>query len=451
MKRTGVSFGLAALLALSCLVSCITKDNTLGTALVPANQDVHVRVAEFDLPVGMKMADSLQTSVSQSVTVGAIRSDCYGLYHSEAAMSVTAAYDSIIWGKNPTVNSVKLTLICDTTLIVDPTQRYIPQNLHLYRLKVDLDSTLIYNNSLSADDYEAETLSTGGTVFTGGTSYTVDLDKKLGEELLKIPMATLDSAELFMKAFKGLYLTCDDPLEGTEGGRLNTFDLSSSYITFSYNYDDDDGARRTTTETFLVGEYYCVNICSSGARPLERALAADALYLEGNCGIKPHINAVALRSMIENFAAENDIELERIAIAKAILYFPFEYNGDYRQFDYYAPTIYACTRSENSAGYLYYSPIDEIEDSSFESGDIDRASLCYPVNISNYLQALLKSDPASIDAGDDLWIMPTVTTYNSYTGATYYYADTYYYTQSLLNGTSDARHPVLKLTFAVLL
>ena len=95
MKKTGVSFGLAALLAMSCLVSCITKDYTLGSGLVPAIQDISVRTTTFDLPVGLKMADSLQTSISQKGTVGAIRTDRYGLYRSDAAMAVTAAYDSI--------------------------------------------------------------------------------------------------------------------------------------------------------------------------------------------------------------------------------------------------------------------------------------------------------------------------------------------------------------------
>ena len=33
--------------------------------------------------------------------------------------------------------------------MVDPGQRYIPQNLSVHRLKVELDSTMLYNNSLT--------------------------------------------------------------------------------------------------------------------------------------------------------------------------------------------------------------------------------------------------------------------------------------------------------------
>jgi hypothetical protein len=453
MKKTGVSFGLAALLAMSCLVSCITKDYTLGSGLVPANQDISVRTATFALPVGLKMADSLQTSISQKGTVGAIRSEHYGLYRSAAAMAVTAAYDSITWGKNPSVTSIKLILVRDTTMVVDPREVKIPQNLYVHRLKVVLDSTTIFNNSLTEDDYDHEVLSQGGVVYTGEDSYTVELDKKLGEELFKIPMATLDSAELFMKAFKGLYIRCDDPLEGREGGRLTTFDLSSSYINITYQYDDENGNRRAKSDNFLVGEQYAVNICSSGARPLEQPLASDALYMEGICGIKPHISAVALHKMLEDFVARETIgvPLERILISKAIVKFPFEYTGDYKQFDYYASTLYACKRAKTTSGYRIYGPLSEIEEEDLESGYIDRSNLCYTANISIYLQNLIKRDASSITSDDDLWIMPIVTLYNSSTGATYYYADYYYYTQSLLNGTADARHPVLELTYSILL
>ena len=279
MKKTGVSFGLAALLTLSCLVSCITKDNTLGSALVPANQDISIRTASFDLPVGLKMADSLQTSVGQSATVGAIRTERYGLFHSDAAMAVTASYDSIVWGKNPTVNSIKLTLACDSAMVVKAGERYIPQNLYVHRLKVLLDSTMIYHNCITEDDYDHEVLSLGGVVFNGGETYTVELDPKLGEELLKIPMETLDNDTAFMKVFKGLYIRCDDPVEGLEGGRLNNFNLTSSYISINYSYDDDKGVRRIKSDNFTLGEYYSVNISSSGARSLEQPLAADALYV----------------------------------------------------------------------------------------------------------------------------------------------------------------------------
>lgn len=449
MKKTGVSFGLAALLTLSCLVSCITTDNTLGSALVPDNQDISIRTATIDLPVGLKMADSLQTSVSQSATVGAIRSARYGLFHCDAAVSVTSAYDSVEWGRNPSVHSLEMVLVSDSTLVIDATQLHIPQNLYLHRLRVDLDSTMIYNNSLTAADYDPEVLNEGRFVYTGGSSISVPLNKKLGEELFQIPMATRDSAELFMKAFPGFYLRCDDPEEGLLGGRLNVFDLSSSYINLTYDYDDEDGVRKRAIATFLMGMKRTVNVCTSGARSMESPLATDGIFMEGLCGIKPHIDARELRDAIARWAADNQISLDNLIIAKATLSFPFEYSGDGQQFECYSSSLFPCKRVHKDV-YVRYTPLVEIEDESMESGDIDRSNLCYDSNVSIYLQKLVRTDRSQLTAYDDLWMMPYVSTYNSYTGETTFMADYFFYTQSELNGTEDLRHPVINLIYTTL-
>ena len=51
MRQNRISMGLAALLALFFLSSCITKDPTLGSELVPSNQDITIRTVVLDLPV----------------------------------------------------------------------------------------------------------------------------------------------------------------------------------------------------------------------------------------------------------------------------------------------------------------------------------------------------------------------------------------------------------------
>ena len=450
MRHSGVILSLAALLTAFCLASCITTDRSLGARLVPSNQDITLHTATLDLPVSLKMADSLQTAVSQSITVGAIRTKTFGLLHCDAAMSVTAASDSIIWGGNPTVRSLTLNLVVDTNLVVNPSQLYIPQNFYIHQLNVELDSTMVYNNSLSEKDYNPEILSEGGFVYTGGDSYTVKLKEKIAQRLFEIPMATLDSAELFMKAFYGFYLRCDDPVEGLDGGRLNLFDLSSSTLTLTYEYDAEDGNRKTNTAIFQVGTRYTVNVCNAGSRQLESDNPADAIFMEGLSGIKPHIEALRLKDAINAWAAAQQIPVENLVIAKATFSFPFEYDGDRTQFDYYAANIFPCKRTPNSSNFVRYTPIDEINDTNLESGLIDRALLEYKSNVSIYLQDLVKRDRSQITAADDLWLMPTLTYYNSNTGATYYYADYFYYAQSVLNGTAAARHPVVTLTYTIL-
>lgn len=447
---SGIILGLAAALTAFCLASCITIDHKLGSSLVPENQNIALHTATIDLPVGLRMADSLQTAISQSITVGAIRTGVFGLFHCDAAMSVTAATDSIDWGKNPSVRSFTLNLVTDTTLVMDPAQRYIPQNIYIHQLDVELDSTMVYNNSLSAADYNPEVISDGGFVFTGSGSYSVRIKEEIGQRLFRIPMATLDSADLFMKAFHGFYLRCDDPVEGTEGGRLNLFNLANSTLALTYDYDDDQGNRKTATATFLLGNRYTVNSCSSGARSLESDNPADALYMEGLCGIKPHIDALRLKDAVSAWAAAEQIPVENLLIAKATLSFPFEYSGHRSQFDYYAGNLFPCRRTAGSEGRVRYTPIDEINNTELESGQIDRSQLEYRSNVSFYLQDLIGRERSEITAADDLWLMPTISFYNSTTAVTYYYADYFHYAQSFLNGTSAERHPVVKLTYTIL-
>ena len=449
MKRTGISLGCAVLLTLFFLVSCIDTDYTLGSRMVPDNQDISLHTATLDLPVDLRMADSLQTTVTSSVTLGAIRTNQFGLFHSDAAFSVTPANDSITWGRNPSVRSITLSMTADTALIVNASQRYIPQNFYVHQLNLELDSTMTYNNSLPADCYRPEPLAEGGCIYMGEGLYEVTITKSIGERLFQIPMSVLDSADLFMKQFYGFYLRCDDPEEGTEGGRLTCFDLSSSFLYLTYDYDDDEGIRRTKTATFNLGEYYCLNRSTAGSRDLEEADTRQTLYMEGLCGIKPHIDARKVRSLVAAWAAENQIPLNNLLIAKATVSFPFEYNGDRTQFDYYSTTMFPSRRVRGETQVIY-TPLDEINNTSMEDGTIDRSLLQYTSNISIYLQDLIQRDVSSINADDDLWMMPIVSYYNSYTSTTYYYSDYYYYTQNILNGTAADRHPVLKLTYSIL-
>jgi len=449
MKKSGIRTSLVMLTTLLSLASCIVTDPTLGSALVPADQNITIKTATIDLPVTLRMADSLQCAVSQSATVGAIRSGDFGLFHADAAFSLTASTDSVIWGANPSVRSVYITLVLDTTVVVDASQLHIPQNIYVHQLNVELDSTMVYNNSLKDDDYNPVPLSDGGSVFIGDESYLIHLKKEFGERLLKIPMETLDSAELFMKACHGLYLRCDDPDEHQIGGRLNCFDLSSSYLVLNWEYDDEDGNRKTNTTNFSLGSYYSVNRMTAGSRQLETADISHHIYQEGLCGIKPHIDARQLRDAVTGWAAAEGIETDKLLLAKATLTFPFEYDGDRNQYDYFADNLFPCKRVRGTAR-VNYNPIDEINDTSLESGTIDRSLLQYKSNVSQYLQDLLSRDREEITEDDDLWMMPILSYYDSYSSTTYYYSDYYYYSQSVLNGVADERHPVIQLTYAVL-
>ena len=442
--------GLAvALLSLFSISSCIEKNNFLGSAMVPSDQDIIIKTATFDLPVDLRMADSLQSSISQSITLGSVRSQTFGLFQSEAAMDLTASVDSIEWGRNPSVRRISITLARDTSLVLEAAQAHIPQNFHLHYLKTQLDSTHRYNNSLSAADYDPEDLMAASAPYVGEDSYSFDLKKEVGERLFRIPMAILDSAELMMKEFHGFYMTCDLPEGSMESGRLNVFDLSSSSLALSYDYDDSLGVRKSSTAYFLLGQNYTLNVNTSGARNLETDQPSDVIYMEGLCGIKPHISARTLYSQIARWASLNDVQLDHMILAKATIEFPFEFNGDPDQYDYWSGNLYPCQRTW-SGDFVNYGPLEDISDTTLEDGSMDRSNLWYKSNISSYLQHLIRKAESEVTEEDDLWMMPTVSTTNSYTGDLSYYSDCYFYQQNFLNGTGALRHPVLKIIFSEL-
>lgn len=442
-----VGFLTAALFSLN---SCIPVDNTLGSALVPTNQDISIHSVEFDLPVELRMCDSLQTSVSSSVTVGAIRSKDFGLFHSDGAMTITADTDSIIWGDNPIFQQMYLTLTLDGSQTLSDDQSFIPQNFRVYQMNRVLDSTDTYNNCLGPDDYNHTPVSKGTAVVLGG-DVEIQLTEEFGRKFFQYNHTVLDSAELFAKQFPGLYITCDDPEEGIEGGRLNGIDLSSSFAYLTYETRDDNGDRIIKTASFGLGDVYCVNVSRSSAGSLVTDKPEETIYMEGLCGVKPFIQAKKVRSMITDWAAKEGYDLNTILIAKATLEFPFEYDtADEKCLDNFPANLFPCQR-KSVAGYRYYSPIDEINDpETYDNGSANRSLLFYRPDVALFIQSLIRTPESSLSDSDDIWMMPTLTYQDSNTGTTSYFADYNYYTQCRLNGTGAERHPKLKITYSVL-
>lgn len=439
-----------ALLALFTLSSCIEKNYTLGNSLVPVNQEIDIKTASFDIPVDLRMSDSLQTSIASSVTVGAIRTHTFGLFRSEGALTITPGTDTVRWGNSPTVRHIYLALARDTTIYLDPSQASIPQGMHVYQLNRPLDSTFCLNNSITPADYDPTDLLAGNVPYMGEDVFYLDLKDAFAERFFNLSDASLDSAELMIKALHGLYITCDDPEETLEGGRLNVLDLSSSGLCLMFDYSDIDGSRKSSTAYFKLGEKQCVNICTSGSDRLVTDDPVETIYVEGLCGIKPHISATRLREAIDVWAKQNSIPLDRMIVVKAAFDFPFEYSGDRTQFDSWSDNLFPCQRVRNSNGLPSYNPLEEITDDNLENGELDRMNLTYKSNASAFLQALIRKNPADLTEEDDLWIMPTVGISDSSSGATYYYSDYFYYHQDILNGTGAERHPVLRLTYTIL-
>jgi len=490
--------------------SCINTDKTLGADYVPTNQDITIKTVEFDLPIGQRLADSLQTTVGNEVTIGSICTEKYGTYNIGTALAISPAADSILWGGDPQFIDMSISMVLSSTQTLDDDQKHIPQNIYVHQLTVELDSTHVYSNSLKESDINGPSVCQGKYVYTGGDTLDIHFTKAFGESFFKVDREALDSTELFVKQIYGLYFSTDpaDPQVGT--GRISTFDVSSSYLTLTYS-SLPEGAerRRDTTVYFNLGTYTALRRIEGGNKALETNNTSDSIIYEGLTGVKPYINGAELKKMLDKWMEENDIEKSCLIVAKATMEFPFEYGGDPSQFDHYPDNLYLTSRVRGSV-YTVYSPISEIYQSSYDKGTINRSLFYFKPDAALLMQSLIRKDAADITDQDDIWIIPTITYttsddssssyydyynyynnyynnyyggyggygygysgygygnygygyddyynyynyYNSYSssssGETYYYTDTANYTICTLNGTGAARHPKLKLTYTVL-
>ena len=498
MARASKRFSLFALLAAALpVVSCVDTDRTLGANFIPANQDISIHTVDIPLPVGQKYCDSLQTTVSSRVAVGSISTDRFGTVSVGTALTITPATDSIVWGTDPVFKDMYITLTRNTTQVIDRNQAAIPQTIYVHQLAIELDSTRVYNNSVSLSDCKSELACKGSMIYTGTDTLVLHFTREFALPLFDLDRETLDSTELFAKRFYGIYLHTDPVEEGTEGGRLNVFDASSSQVTFTYNSVNDAGRRRDTTVYFNLGSYNAVMSIEKDRVIPECDDAASSILYEGLTGIKPHIDAKVLRQRIDDWMEANDIEADALMVARATLEFPFEYSGNSSDYDAWPTNLYPCRRLRGET-YTVYSPISERYVSAYDNGSMNRSLFYFRPDAALYIQSLIREEKAEIDENYDLWIIPTIEyttsssssydygnyydyyasmygygyggygygygygydpySYYGYYGygsgssseTTYYYVDSQYYLTCEINGTAAERHPVLRLTYTVL-
>ena len=454
MTRGKVLVGILLCAALlSTTQSCITKDYKLGSSLIPTDQDVNIYSTEIDLPVELRLSESIQSYGTGLLCVGSINSPIFGKTRSEAAFTVTPTTDSIQWGKNPEFESAYLSLTLSDAQIMEDNQEFILQNLYVHRLTSPLDSTMYFSDSLDDSWYDPEPISDGCAVYDGGETILIPIKESYMKELFNYTMEQMDSTEYFINHFYGMYLRCDDVEDGSYGGRLNDFSTSDSYLSFTLHYtDEDDGLRKDKAITFDLADYWAVNRITSDAASLVAEGPEEAICTDGLCGVKPVVNAKELKKTIESWIKDNNIDKGRFMITRAALEFPFEYTGESEDYDNFPTNLFPCRRIWDSTGekFRYLNPIDEIEDSTFDPGSINRSLFYYKPDAGQFIQELVAMDEDDVDDTYDLWMMPTVSSTSSTTGDTYYYADVTTYYQGIINGTKSARHPVLKLSYVVI-
>lgn len=395
------------LLVMLC-ASCITANQSLGSVYVPKDRDLKVRTVSFAVPVGMKMADTLQTTTSFPL-IGNIYDDFYGLTNAEFAGTVTPP-DTIPWGKDPKFVSARMQFVLSSIQTFADGQEAIPQNFHAYELLVPMDTTKIYCNSIERTDYSTYEIGKGAVIYTAGDTLTIPLKDEYASKFMDATKEELDSAALFIQHFYGIYLKSDLKIQnGVAGGRLNKF--KSAHILFTYNSTNDAGVKRDTTVSFPVGTSYGTDIYTHSSRGMEvdGNNNLETIYYEGLAGIKPHIDANALKDSMMVWIKKEDIDISKILIARASLELPYEAPADYEELNGYPASLYPCTRYKFAYNADQYYPLSAIYDTSLDRGDINRSLQYYKPDVTLYIQDILgqiasKKEGEPLNSSWDLWL-----------------------------------------------
>ena len=324
--------------------SCITVDKSLGDDYVPNNQDLKIKYIEFDLPLIAKSEDSLQAYSSTTGVLGYIKTKEFGNIEIANVGNISQPYTEMRFGKDPIIKSVFLNLVVTSTSTFEDGQANIPQNINVYRTIKPLDTTQIYCNSFNPSMYESTSLNSSNSVFFGADSIKIFLKNEFGTEILNATEEELDSVELFINKFRGLYLTCSAP-ETETGGRLNYFNSSYSSLVLTYNFQpewEDNMARKDTSVVLNFGSSLTVSP-SYYSKNLNNNEPSLTLPAQGLAGAKPYISGQKLRGIIKEWADKNDIKLENLIIARASYSLPFEYPADL-DMTYYPSALFPAYR-----------------------------------------------------------------------------------------------------------
>lgn len=433
-------------------ISCVENDRSLGGDLLPGESIIHVDTKTFsNLPITNIVSDSVQAANNLNMLIGTMSDPVFGTVICNAAATIVPYSDSTDFGDNPKLISAYLTLSIDSTYYLNDNQEGIHQRIKVYKLTSPLNKEIGYCNSMSAEYYDPVPVTVSDPVIYGNGEIKMELNSTFAQELLNTTPEEFENQELFLERIYGLYIEIDPPLSAENGGRLNGLDMGNSNIVLNYTLNDPDRNIKDldTTESFAFGYRYAYNYFSTSSSGLASDSPADKLYLEGLSGIKPHIKATDLKTILDNWIAEDSLGKYTIAISRAELEFPYEIPEDYTVFDKEHPeSIYAFARIRSADTADYYSPLAEVYKNE-NPGNINRSLMKYSIDITSYMQSLLLADPEIIDESMDLWIAPLKYKVNIADERQYEF-DNYSYNKIILNGPESERKPALILTYALI-
>lgn len=447
---------LFAAMALSCAVSCINVDKTLGGDYIATDEQYDIYTAEFDLSEVYNMpVDSLSAYSSRRMAIGAIRDETYGLFRRGCAVTMVPVMDSVDFGTDPVFQSMRFQVGMDSISVEDRSQAHILQSVNVYPLTKALDSTSYA--SRSNIEYDLTRISEDVPVLNGSDSLVFYFTEDYGSKYLSMTNDDLKDIDTYTAKFPGIYITTDDPLG--YGGRINLFkfnilEISSSgsisrtdnfaYLNFSAIFD---GERRDTSLMFYLSPMYMQNLdslISVTSLPSQYVLNLDShetndmagkadekIYVEGGSGLKPVISASEIKSLVIDEIKNHGGDPSTTIITKATITMPFEFPDDYTTM-YKFPAELSPTVRLSRNGSVTFAGLTDASASDENQGTINRSLFEYAPDITHHVQQIIRTADTTQMDQYNVWLLTmalekSTTTNSSASELSDYYNQLAYY------------------------
>ena len=431
----------AAAAALVLCVGCVKADYDLGGNLLPANHIYKVVTPEaMEVPVSMKLSDSLSAYSSTRITVGAIRNDEeFGLSTRSSCVTLVPMFvDELDFGTNPVFKKFHFTAIADSSSVCDKDQANILQSIFVYELQEQLDTN--YLTYCKSEPAHGSSLITTTVPMVGpGDSLSFNFTKEFGEKYLTITKDDLKDINSYTKRFPGIYISSAKPVG--RGGRFNIYQLQLQYDS-DYGYMSGSMAELKINSTWkqngkdvqkdssfffyfsATGFYdldslfsksgtgnfpqYCANVTGDASASYV-GNAGDYIYVDGGGGVKPCFSAKMLRQKAIQAIEANGHDPKKVVINRATLTMHYLPSDDNFEQMYKVPQILNPTcRIKTSDTTFTYMGLTDASDAKEDQGNIHRAQMTYSPDITYHMQRLmgLEDGDAKLEDGSyDIWML----------------------------------------------
>ncbi len=393
-KGTTVLFRIFFLFSILVVASCSKPAGEIGAIVQPEDSKLKVfwtdtaEIYAYSIPD----VDTVRTDGLSTTMLGSMMDPTFGLtitgFYTQLMLSKTGQR----FGENAELDSLVLQLRYTGGSYGDTTTM---QTAHVYQMEESLHYDSIYYSDIDIPvfptdyaNYSYTPRPKDSTVVGGDTTSPVlrinlsNTTPDLGNYLLNMDTTVMDSNDVFMEEFKGLYVTTE-PV--SQGGSLIYFNLQSSrskMILYYHNSEEDSLSfdYPITLITKYVSKYehdfqlgdpdFIAEVVNG-----DTAKGTDKFYAQGAAGV-----AVVLK--IPNI--QTWTEYGTIALNEAKLVLP----GNSEDTLFYAPIKMALAEIQDDGSYGY---LPDAGEEHYFGGVYKSSTNSYTFRITRYLQSLISN------------------------------------------------------------